>query len=272
MKQEPIAIIAGRGLLPQLIIKQLQKQQTPFTIFLLKSEIYEFDYQKFKPVNFDYGEVEKLLLELKNKNINQIIFAGAVNKPNFSELKIDKTGKILLGKILANKILGDDAVLRSVIKFFEQRNIKILTVDQIIDCQIKERGCLTTNKPDSSDLINIKLASKAIKRFSEFDVGQSVIVAQKQIISVEGMEGTDAMIKNFKNLQSSYKDGAVLVKLKKKKQSRKADLPTIGIDTIKNCHNSQIKGIAIEAKSTLILEKEQVIKKADELGIFITVI
>ncbi len=272
MKEGPIAIIAGRGLLPQLIIEKFEKEHTPFFIFLLKSETYEISYDKFKPIFFDYGEVEKILQQMKSNNIKNIIFAGAVNKPNFSKLKIDKTGKILLGKILANKILGDDAVLRSVIQFFEKRNIKVLSIDQILDCQIKKKSILTSIKPSDSDFENIKIAHKAIKKFSVFDVGQSVIIAQKQIISVEGLAGTDDMINNLKNLKSAYKQDSILVKLKKRKQSHKADLPTIGLDTIKACHDSQIRGIAIEAKSTLILQKEQVVQKANELGIFIIVI
>jgi DUF1009 family protein len=267
-----IAIIAGRGILPQLLIKELQKQDLKFTIFLLKSEQYENSYQEFNPISFEYGEVEKLLDNMSKHDIKNIVFAGAVNKPNFSQLKFDKTGRKLLGKILANKILGDDAVLRTVINFFEKRNIKILTIDQIIDCQIKQKGVLTLNKPNKDDLENIKIGTKAIKKFSKFDVGQSVIVAQKQIIMVEGVAGTDAMIKELARLDSSYKNSAVLVKLKKTNQSRKADLPAIGLQTIENCHKSQIKGIAIEAKSTLILQKKELIKKADDLGIFIIVI
>lgn len=269
---KPIAVIAGRGILPQLIISELQKKKVDFIVLKLESEQYDIDYSQYKNFWFSYGGTQQFLNILAENNIDQIVFAGAVNKPNFSELKIDNTGKKLLAKILANKILGDDAVLRCVINFFEQKNIKVLSVEQIIDCQIKEKGSLTSIKPSKIDLENIKIGTKAIKRFSEFDVGQSVIVAQRQIIAVEGVAGTDDMIKNLINLESSYKEQAILVKLKKRKQSRKADLPTIGLDTVENCHLAKISGIAIEAKSTLILQKEQVIKKANDYNIFIEVI
>jgi hypothetical protein len=60
--------------------------------------------------------------------------------------------------------------------------------------------------------------------------------------------------------------------MKKAKQNKKADLPTIGLATIENCFDSQIKGIAIEAGSTLVLQKDEVIAKADTLGMFLIVI
>jgi hypothetical protein len=99
-----------------------------------------------------------------------------------------------------------------------------------------------------------------------------VVIAQKQIIAVEALEGTDEVIKRCKNLGVDYKQKAVLVKMKKRGQSMKADLPTIGIETVRNCANAGIKGIAIQANSTLFLNKDEAIKVADELGLFITVI
>ena len=60
--------------------------------------------------------------------------------------------------------------------------------------------------------------------------------------------------------------------MKKTGQTTKADLPTIGVSTVEKCHQSNIIGIAIQANTTLVLDKENIIKKADELGLFITVI
>jgi hypothetical protein len=127
-------------------------------------------------------------------------------------------------------------------------------------------------QPNKENLDDISLGVKAIKEFSQFDVGQSLIIAQRQIIAVEALEGTDAMIARCRDLSSAYKENAVLVKMKKSKQSKKADLPTIGVKTIENCAVAGIKGIAIQANSTLVLEKDEVIKKTNELGLFLIVI
>lgn len=269
---EPLAIFAGRGSLPMMLIEDCQKKNRKFTVFLLQGEVYEIDYSAFSPIKIAYGELERFLGELQKNQIKNIVFIGGVTKPNFSSLKVDKRGAGLLAKILANKILGDDAVLRTVIKFFEKEGFKILRIDQLLDCVVSAKSTLTKILPTKEDSENIAVGVKAIRTFSQFDVGQSIVIAQKQIVAVEALEGTDEMIKRCKNLKTDYIKNAVLVKMKKSKQSMKADMPTIGVETIKNCAASGICGIAIQANSTLVLQKDQVIKTADELGLFLTVI
>lgn len=269
---DPLAIFAGRGPLPMMLIEDCQKHDRKFIVFLLQGENYDIDYAAFSPIKIAYGELERFLSELKKNQIKNIVFIGGVTKPNFSALKVDKRGAGLLAKILANKILGDDAVLSTVIKFFEKEGFKILRIDQLLDCVVSVKSTLTRVQPSKENQHDIELGVKAIKNFSQFDVGQSLVIAQKQIVAVEALEGTDEMIKRCKNLKVDYTKAAVLVKMKKSKQSMKADLPTIGVETIKNCFESGICGIAIQAGSTLVLQKDEVIKKADELGLFLTVI
>jgi UDP-2,3-diacylglucosamine hydrolase len=266
---QPLAIFAGRGSLPMMLIEDCQKKNRKFIVFLLQGENYDIDYSSFNPIKIAYGELERFLNELQKNQIKNIVFIGGVTKPNFSSLKVDKRGAGLLAKILANKILGDDAVLSTVIKFFEKEGLRI---DQLLDCVVSEKSTLTTIKPSKENLEDIALGVKAIKNFSQFDVGQSIVIAQKQIIAIEALEGTDEMIKRCGGLKVDYRQNAVLVKMKKSKQNLKADLPTIGLETIKNCAASGICGIAIQANSTLVLQKDEVIKKADELGLFLTVI
>jgi DUF1009 family protein len=272
VKKEKLAIVAGRGSLPKMLINECRKRKQEFTLFLLEGEEYAFDYSPYQPLLLKYGPVEEFLQRLKENNVRNIVFIGAINKPNFSAIKnVDKKGAVLLAKILANKILGDDAVLRTVINFLEKEGLNFVPIEQLLNCVISTRTTLTRHKPDREDFENIDLGVRAMKAFSAFDVGQSVIVAQKQIIAVEAVEGTDAMIKRCGDLRITYKKNAILVKMKKPKQNTKVDLPTIGFLTIENCVSASIKGVAIQANSTLILDREDVIDRANEMGIFITV-
>ena len=269
---EPIAIFAGRGILPKMLIENCEKNNRKFLLFLLDGEKYEIDYSAFNPITVPYGAIEKFLKILRENQIKNLVFIGGVTKPNFSSLKVDKKGAILLAKILASKILGDDAVLRAVIKFFEKEGLKILKIEDLLNCVISTKSTLTNLKPSEENFADIKIGINAVKHFSSFDVGQSVVVAQKQIIAVEALEGTDEMIKRCKNLPVNYKENAVLVKLKKRNQSGKADLPTIGLETVKNCYESGIKGIVIQVNSTLVLQREEMVSLANELKMFIIVV
>lgn len=266
--QDKLGIFAGRGIFPKMLIEDCQKKDRQFVVFQLEGENYEEDYSAFNPIKLGYGEVERFLKILHENNVKELVFIGGVTKPNFSALKVDKTGMVLLAKILANKILGDDAVLHTVINFFEKKGFKILRIDELLDCVVSQKSTLTKLQPTKENRNDIEIGVSAVKYFSKFDVGQSLVVAQKQIIAVEALEGTDEMIKRCKNLRSN----SVLIKMKKPKQSVKADLPTIGVTTVKNCAEAGIKGITIQANATLVLQKDEVIKTADELGLFLTVI
>lgn len=266
-----LAIFAGRGNLPQILINHCLSKGQKFTLFLLNSEVYDIDYSSYSPYFVDYGEVEKFLSIMAKEQIKYLVFIGAVNKPNFRNLNVDKTAAILLAKILANKILGDDAVLRTVVKFFANYGFNILSIEDLIDCTVRKPTILTNIIPNKQQLNAINLGIKAIKHFSKFDIGQSLIISQQQIIAIEASEGTDEMIKRCKDLKIEYKNQAILIKMKKIGQSQKVDLPTIGIDTIKNCQQSSICGIAIQAKSTLIINKEEVVDFANRHNIFIKI-
>jgi len=268
----PISIFGGRGQLPKILIDDCLTKNRRFKLFLLHGENYEIDYSRYNPITLGYGEIEKFLKILKDENLKHIVFIGAVTKPNFASLKVDKKGAILLGKIIANKILGDDAVLRTVINFFEKEGLKIIRIDELLDCVISTKTTLTKILPNTQNLIDIEIGAKAIKHFSKFDVGQSIVVSQKQIIAVEALEGTDEMIARCSKLEAEFAKNAILIKMKKIYQTTKADLPTIGVETIEKCAKAKIIGIAIETNNTLVLDKENVIKKADELGLFLTTI
>ena len=247
--QKTLAIIAGRGNLPALIIEECQKKQQKFVLLLLETEKYEVDYSLYQPIYITYGEVEKLLAIFAVHKVNAVVMAGAVNKPSFSQLK----------------------VLKTVINFFLQHKIEVLKISQVLDCLVNQQGVLTIAKPNKQHLLDIELGKNAIKHFSTFDVGQGVVVAQKQIIAVEAVEGTDAMIARCQNLSISYGKQAVLIKMAKQKQSQKADLPTIGPNTIYNLANAGFAGLAIELNKTIILQKNETINLANQLGLFILV-
>ena len=100
------------------------------------------------------------------------------------------------------------------------------------------------------------------------DVGQSVVVQQGLVLGIEAVEGTDALLKRCGPLRRAG-PGGVLVKLKKPGQERRADLPTIGPQTLRAAAEAGLRGVAIEAGGALVLDREAVVAAADEAGLFV---
>ena len=110
-----------------------------------------------------------------------------------------------------------------------------------------------------------------IKSLSKFDIGQSVIINNGYVLAIEGPEGTDEAIKRSLNLSKKYKlkDKSILVKFPKANQDLRVDLPTIGLDNIKNCIESNIKGIALKRSQNIILDKDKIVNLTKNNNFFI---
>ncbi len=267
--QDKLAIIAGRGDLPKMIIKKCQEQGREFLIVLIKGEPSNVDFIGFEHHIIGFGEISKILNILKTNQIKELVFAGGVTKPSMSGMKVDGKGAILLSKILGNKLFGDDNLLSTIINFFEKESFKIIGADQIVDDLLAAKGVLGSVKPTDQMQKDIEIGQNALAAMSALDIGQAIVVQQKQIVGVEAIEGTDALIKRCQDLQFKQGSKAVLVKMKKHNQNTKIDLPALGIETIQNLSKSGFAGVAVQAKFCLIINQKEVIKLADELGLFV---
>ncbi|MCE3255551.1 MAG: hypothetical protein K0R25_1045 [Rickettsiaceae bacterium] len=264
-----LAIIAGKGELPKMIIKKCQEQQRNFLVILIAGESSNADFLQFDHHIIGFGEISKILNILKTNNVKELVFAGGVTKPSMAGMKVDAKGAILLSKILGNKFFGDDNLLSTIISFFEKEGFAIIGADKIIDDLVAKKGVLGNAKPDSEMLKDVAIGQNALQVMSSLDIGQAIAVQQKQIIGVEAIEGTDALIKRCADLGFKQGSKPVLVKMKKKNQNTKIDLPALGVDTIKNLAQCGFAGIAVQENYCLIINQKEVIKLADELGIFV---
>ena len=267
--RDKLAIIAGKGELPKMIIKKCQEQQRDFLVILIAGEPSNVDFLQYDHHIIGFGEISKITNILKSNQIKELVFAGGVTKPSMAGMKVDAKGAILISKILGNKFFGDDNLLSTIINFFEKEGFKVIGADQIIDDLLAGKGILGNVKPSVDMLKDVEIGQHALQVMSDLDIGQAIVAQQKQIVGVEAIEGTDSLIKRCGDLQFKQGSKAVLVKMKKKNQSTKIDLPALGVETIKNLANAGFGGVAVQANYCLIINQKEVIKLADELGLFI---
>ena len=163
------------------------------------------------------------------------------------------------------KSLGDDGILRALVKEIESEKMRVVGIHEVLPDLLVKDGVLTKAKPDKQAQADIKRGIEVALELGRLDVGQAVIVQQGL---VEGIEGTDELIKRC----ATYKrkgEGGVLVKLRKPQQDMRIDLPTIGVKTIEQMHLAGMKGIAVHSGNALIVDEPQVIALANKYGMFI---
>ena len=131
-------------------------------------------------------------------------------------------------------------------------------------------GTLTTMSPGEDAREDISRGLDVLTALSPADVGQAVAVQEGLVLAVEAVEGTDAMVERAGCLKRAGAPGPVLVKIKKLGQERRADLPTIGVDTVRGAVSAGFRGIAVEAGSTILVDRDAVVAAADAEGLFLT--
>jgi len=262
-----IGLFFGDTDFPNIILNTIKKQKIKYLIIdLSKSRKFKKDKNSF---SVSMGQFGKIINILKKNNCKKVLFAGKVNRPNFSRLRLDLKGIYYIPRIIKASKLGDAAILKEIIKILAQ--IKIKTVNSLKfnpELSLK-KGNYSKFRPNKQDKLDIKKAIKTLNNLKEYNFSQGVVVRNKKVVSIEGKGGTKKMLEKCRS--KKFINHGVLVKFPKKKQDLRIDLPTIGLKTLKQSKTAGLKGIVIKSKQHVFLDKIKCIKFANRNKMFISV-
>ena len=272
--KEPIAIIAGNGLLPYYVAEAAREAgHSPF-IVQLRGE-GDHDWSGFDHMDADLGGFRPVVMALRKREIDKIVLSGGVNsRPELLTLRPTLSVLASIPAILAKlRSGGDDKVLRMVIALFEKHGFEVVAAQSIAGDLLAEAGALGRHAPDREAEGDIEAAAHAARAIGVMDIGQGAVSVGGRVVALEGAEGTDQMLQRVAALRQSGRISArrrgVLVKLCKPQQDLRADLPSIGANTVRLAAAAGLAGIAVEAGRSLILEREETLRAADAAGLFV---
>ena len=266
-KQQTLGLIAGSGMMPVEIIRHCNKHEIPIFVIGLEPFASAEQLAEAPHIFAKIGEAGKMIKALRENKVHDIVLAGGIKRPSFKELIPDWEGMKIVAK-LAMKKMSDDNLFRAVIDEVESRGFKIVGIEEVVPEMLFQEGVYGKVKPSKDDMSDIERGWTVAKAIGAVDVGQAVVVQEGLVLAMEAIEGTDMMLARAASLR---KDGKkpIMVKVLKPGQDMRVDLPAIGLQTMDLFIKHGIGGIAVEAGGILLIEKEAVIKKADENGIFI---
>ncbi len=267
MAASRLGIIAGGGPLPGLIARACEGEGREVLIIAFEGETDPATCAGFPHRWIGLGAVGALLKSLRQTDCREVVLAGSIRRPSLSSIKVDLRGMRVLGRIARARAKGDDALLSLVIAELESEGFTVIGADDLIATLCAPPGAIGQRSPDEDAERDIAIGIEAARALGAQDIGQAVVVQAGRVLGVEGVEGTDGLIERCAALQEAG-PGAVLVKMKKPGQERRADLPTIGAATIERLVEAGFRGVAVEAGQTLILERAQAVARADEHGVF----
>ena len=269
-----LGLIAGGGALPRAVAEAARAAGRNVFVVPLTGSVTEGWVKDFPHEFLSPGEPGRIIKALKGAGASDVLLAGRVDRPKFSEMKLDAKGVTLLPKAIAAAKKGDDALLRFIVGICEDAGLNAVSVAEAAPALVAGEGPLGRVAPNDEHKADIAQAFRIVHALGALDVGQAAVVCEGLALSVEAAEGTDAMLARIGTLRESLRGTAdrkrgVLVKALKPTQDAKTDMPVVGVETVKNAAAVYLAGIAVEAGAALILDKPAVAAEADRLGLFV---
>lgn len=211
------------------------------------------------------GQLSKLIEILKGESITEVIMAGQVKHTKiFSSIQPDwRLAKLLF----ALKGKNTAALIGGVAKVLEDEGIRLGDSTRLLKPLLAGEGALTRRKPGKDEENDLHYGRRVANALAGFDIGQSVVIAERACVAVEAMEGTDAMLRRAASLVNGKP--LRLVKVSKGRSHLLFDVPVAGIDTIMVMRETGTTAMAIDAGRTLLLDREEMLREADGAGIAI---
>jgi DUF1009 family protein len=257
-----VGLIAGNGRFPLIFARTAMAEGAEIVAVAHEGETLD-ELRAVLPQTtwVKVGELQRIVDALKSGKVDCAVMAGGIRKSTLLEhFAPDERAQRMLRSLTD---FGDDAILRGVAAEIESEGIPIVESTLFLSSLLTPPGALTKTAPSPAQWADIRKGFAVAKALGSFDVGQSVVVRGGIVLAVEAIEGTDAAVRR------GARPGAVVVKVSKPQQDLRFDVPAAGPDTVDVCKECGIAVLALEAHKTLLLDKDDLLRKAQQNGLVI---
>ncbi len=259
-------LIAGNGRFPFLVLEGARSQGIDMAVLAIREEAApELEGVAPRLHWVSLGELGRAIEVFRQEGVTHAVMAGQVKHNKiFSSIRPDwKMAKLLMS--LATK--NTDSLIGAVARVFEDEGICLVDSTAFLQPLLPGPGVLTRRAPDTEEQEDIAYGRKLARQIAGLDVGQTVVVSGQACIGVEAMEGTDAVIERAAHLAPGRR--LVVVKVSKPGQDMRFDVPVVGLPTIEVMRRCGASALAIDARRTLLFDRERLLAAADAAGITI---
>jgi DUF1009 family protein len=270
----PVGVIAGGGAMPFAVAESLKSRGLDPVLFGLKGVCDPAAAERFRHHWITVGQYGRAKKLFRQENCTNLVFIGTLVRPSLSEIRLDWATLRIMGRVWSAYRGGDDHLLSGVGRIFEQDGFRLLGLKEVAPDLLMPEGCVTRKMPDQSAMSDVARGCEVLRALGAFDIGQAAVVIDNHVVGVEGIEGTDELLKRVADLRTRGRIRAsggrgVLVKAPKSGQDLRFDLPTVGSRTVEGIAAAGLAGLAVMAGNTVVADAQAMIEAADTANLFI---
>lgn len=269
---EPIGLIAGSGMLPLLEARGVRAAGRDVACVGLAGQ-----YDPALPAACDRFAVSgvarlgRWVRLLRRWGVREAVMIGAVRKTQlmYDPLRVVRQLPDVRAALLWYRVLRhdkrDQAILGAIADELSRSGITLIDSTRYIPQHLATPGVLTRARPGAGQQADIAFGWPILMRMNDLDIGQSIAVKERDVIAVEAIEGTDAMIRRAGELCRS--GGWTLLKGPDPGKDPRFDVPTVGVETIRGLHAAGARCLALAAGRVIFADREAVLAAADRVGL-----
>ena len=261
----PLGLIAGNGRFPFLVAQAAKRQGRRVVVAAIReetdpelaTEVDEFHWMGL-------GQLGRCIETLKRAGVQEAVMAGQVkHRQIFSGIVPDLR---LMGLLARIAFKNTDSLIGAVADVLEKEGIRLLSSTALLEDQMVQAGAMTRRKPSRAERADIDYGQRIARGIAGMDLGQTVVVKDRAAVALEAMEGTDEVIRRAGRIAGA---GCVVVKVAKPRQDMRFDVPVAGPTTVDAMKEAGATVLALEAGRTLLIDKTELLTRADSFGLSI---
>lgn len=274
MSTAPLGIIAGSGVLPEMVARAALKQGRDVTVLALTGEA-DGSLDSFAPHWINIGELRRGMSLLQERGVRDLVIVGRVRRPSLRGFRGDSEAWKFLFRWIVGKRSNDERLLQALRRYLEERGgFRIVAAQEICESLLATPGFLGRHHANNETQKDITFGVEVAREVAKYDIGQGVVVCRGVVLAVEAQEQTDNMLRRVGELEeslrgSSQERAGVLIKLPKPLQTRELDWPVIGEKTIINASQAGLSGVVLQAGGCLLIDAEAIARRIDAEGMFL---
>lgn len=280
-----LGLIAGNGRLPELALEEAVALGLGVTVAAVQEEaegavarLAERNRDQVTLHRVGVGRLGKLIRLFKQEGVDHAVMVGQVRHIRIFAAD-SSTPRTFLSQLPDLKMLNlvrslpkkdTSSLISAVIDELEKEGIRFLDSTTFLSRLLAPEGVLTKRGPTREESRDIEYGRQIACEIARLDLGQTIVVKNQAVVAVEAMEGTDETIRRAARLATNEK--LTVVKAARPHQDMRYDVPVIGLTTLQVLRECSVSALALDAGRTLVVDREEFIRGADDSGICVVAI
>ncbi len=260
-----LIVVAGGGIYPRMVVEGAKRAGVEKVDVLAVRGSTERATRKAadETIEIGIGEIAAGIRRIAERSYDGAILAGQVNPLSLFRSRFDELTKAWLAEL---PVKTAHTVFGKLVEKFSEAGVKILPASLYMDDCVPGEGTLTKRLPTAEEREDLRHAVEVAGDMGIHDVGQTVMVKSGMVLAVEAFEGTNAAIRRGGKLGGK---GSVVFKAARRGHDMRFDIPVVGLKTLKVMKRAGATALGFQAGRLIMLEREKVVRFADDNSIAI---